>query len=376
MKILHIPNYYPPYTGGIGEVCYYLANCLVEEKEVEQKVICFHDENKRIYESVHGVEVIRAKSIAQIMRQQISFDLLPVMRKGIKEFAPDIIHFHMPNPLACLYLLMCLPKKTKLIVHWHSDIVGMKVTYTIIKHIEKAVLKRADLILMTSPLYAAHSIPLQPFLNKIEVLTNIISKEKVNITSETKVEAEKIKNQCGNKPIIFTIGRHVPYKGIEYLIKAEPLIKEDCIILIGGSGILTCQLKEMAKGRERIQFLGFLSDKEMIEYMVAAHIFAFPSITKNEAFGIALAEAMYCGAVPITMTIEGSGVNYVSINGVTGIEVGNKDYESFAKAIDTLLSDKSLYTKYQENCIKRVEENFTLDAIKERLMLFYRNILK
>lgn len=376
MKILHIPNYYPPYIGGIGEVCYYIANCLVEENEVQQKVICFHDEHKRVHETVHGVEVIRAKSFAQIMRQQISFDLLLVMRKEMKEFEPDVVHFHMPNPLVCLYLLMCLPKKTRLIVHWHSDIVGMKFIYSCVRRLEKAVLKRADLILMTSPLYAPSSKPLQLFLNKVDVLPNIISKEKVNITPEIKKAAEELKTKWGSKPIIFTIGRHVPYKGIEYLIKAEQLIKGDCIILIGGAGILTDQLKEMAKGRERIKFIGFLPDKEMIEYMFAADIFAFPSITKNEAFGIALAEAMYCGAVPVTFSIEGSGVNYVSVHEKTGLEVANKDYVAYAAAVDKLLADKELYTRYQANGIKRVEENFTLEAIQKPLMNFYKNLLK
>ena len=45
-------------------------------------------------------------------------------------------------------------------------------------------------------------------------------------------------------------------------------------------------------------------------------IFCFPSITRNEAFGIALAEAMYCGKPAVTFTIEGSGVNFVSLDGV------------------------------------------------------------
>lgn len=376
MKILHISNYYPPYIGGIGEVCYNLANSLVDEKNIEQKVLCFHDKNKRVHETVNRIEVIRAKSCAQIIRQQISFDLFPLMRKEMKEFDPDIVHFHMPNPLASLYLLLCLPKKTKLVVHWHSDIVGIKAIYSCVKHLEKAILKRADLILTTSPLYAPSSKPIQPFLNKIDVLPNIISKEKVNITAEIKNEAEKLKAKWGYKPIIFTIGRHVPYKGIDFLIKAEPHIKSDCIILIGGSGMQTNQLKQMAKESKRIKFIGFLPDKEMIEHMYAADIFAFPSITKNEAFGIALTEAMYCGAVPVTFTIEGSGVNYVSINEDTGIEVANKDYLAYASAIDKLLANKDIYAKYQANGIKRVEENFTLDAIKETLINFYRNILK
>lgn len=52
-----------------------------------------------------------------------------------------------------------------------------------------------------------------------------------------------------------------------------------------------------------------------------------------------LAEAMYCNAVPVTYTIEGSGVNWVSLHEVTGLEVPNRNVAEYAKAIDELLSD-------------------------------------
>ena len=99
MKILHLTNYYPPYIGGIGEVCYYIANSLVGE--VEQRVLCYNNVNKRVIENIYGVEVYRAKSVCQIRRQQISYDMLPVLRNSFMDFKPDILHLHLPNPLVC-----------------------------------------------------------------------------------------------------------------------------------------------------------------------------------------------------------------------------------------------------------------------------------
>ena len=86
-----------------------------------------------------------------------------------------------------------------------------------------------------------------------------------------------------------------------------------------------------------MHFVGRLSDEDLKLYHYAAFVFAFPSITKNEAFGVALAEAMYCGTPAVTFTIPGSGVNWVPPNGETGIEVPNGDDKAYAKAIDTLL---------------------------------------
>lgn len=374
MRILHSTNYYPPYVGGIGEVCYYIANSLVGQ--VEQLVVCTNDVGKRVEEMVHGVEVHRAKSLCQIRRQQISTDLYGLLERAFNEFQPDILHLHMPNPLACLYILRLLPPDVKVIVHWHSDIIGQPVIYPLFKKYEKKILERADKIVVTSPTYAEGSLPLQPFKSKITLLQNIISKEKINITPEVQRDAVEIKHKYGDKPILFTIGRHVPYKGLTYLIEAERMIKSDCVILIGGSGIMTSQLKEQAKGRNRIKFIGYLDDAEMLRHMCAASIFAFPSITKNEAFGIALAEAMYCGAVPVTFTIEGSGVNWVSINGETGLEVPNSDATGYAEAIDKLLSDKDMLEQFSKNAHERVEKNFTLDVIKPKIMDIYKSVLE
>lgn len=374
MRILHSTNYYPPYIGGIGEVCYYIANSLVGQ--VEQLVVCTNDVGKHVEETVHGVEVHRAKSLCQIRRQQISTDLYGLLKRAFRDYQPDILHLHMPNPLACIYILRLLPRHVKVIVHWHSDIIGQPVIYPLFKKYEKKVLERADKIVVTSPTYAEGSLPLQPFRSKITLLQNIISKEKINITPDVLRDAEEIKHKYGDKPILFTIGRHVPYKGLTYLIEAEQMIKSDCVILIGGSGILTDQLKEQAKGRDRIKFIGYLDDAEMLRYMCAASIFAFPSITKNEAFGIALAEAMYCGAVPITFTIEGSGVNWVSLNGVTGLEVPNSDATGYAEAVDKLLSDKDMLEQFSKNAHERVEKNFTLDVIKPKIMDIYKSVLE
>lgn len=374
MRILHLTNYYPPYVGGIGEVCYYIANSLVGK--VEQKVVCTNDVNKRVIEMVHGVEVNRAKSLCQVRRQQISTDLYPLLKRAFKDFKPDILHLHMPNPLACMYILQMLPKDVKVIAHWHSDIIGQQVIYPLFKIYEKKILERADKIIVTSPLYAKGSRPLQPFLSKVTLLQNIISKEKINITEDVLRDAAQIKKQYGKKPILFTIGRHVPYKGLTYLIEAEKMIKSDCVILIGGNGILTDQLKKEAKGRERIKFIGYLDDAAMLRHMCAASIFAFPSITKNEAFGIALAEAMYCGAVPVTFTIEGSGVNWVSLNGETGLEVPNSDAKSYAEAVDKLLSNKDLLDQFSKNAHDRVENNFTLDVIRPKIVEIYKSLLE
>lgn len=370
MRILHISKFYPPYHGGIEDICYSFVSAL--KGEYDQKVICFNDKAQNLISIVDDIEVIRAGVLMKLASQPLSVSLFILLKKYIKSFFPDFIHLHLPNPLACFFLLWLIPKKTKLIVHWHSDIVAQKILYKMFEPIEQKILMRADRIIVTSPQYLEYSLPLAAYKYKSVVIPNIISLEKMNLVSE-KVTSEKIKKEFGNKDIIFFMGRHVPYKGIKYLIEAEKYIHSDCIILIAGSGLITSELKKMVHSK-RIKFIGRIPDEEISEYMKAASIFAFPSITKNEAFGVVLAEAMYCKAVPVTFTIEGSGVNWVNLNGVTGIEVANKDTRAYGEAIDCLLSNISLREKYAENAKKRVIDLFTIDSVRKKLLDLYMGL--
>lgn len=53
-KILHIPNYYPPHTGGIEQVCHMAVSSL---SEYEHEVICFNDCRNTRISSYEGIKV-------------------------------------------------------------------------------------------------------------------------------------------------------------------------------------------------------------------------------------------------------------------------------------------------------------------------------
>ena len=130
---------------------------------------------------------------------------------------------------------------------------------------------------------------------------------------------------------------------------------------------MTEELKALAAGDKKVTFLGRVENDELVSRILACDIFCFPSITKNEAFGIALAEAMAYGKPAVTFTIEGSGVNYVSLNGLTGIEVENRNVAAYAEAIKKLASDAQLRKTYGENAKRRVEELFTNEKFTQNV---------
>lgn len=371
MRILHISKYYYPYIGGVENICKYLVEGM---PQYETAVVCFNEGNKDVVEDVNGIKVYRVGTWINIARQALSLSYFIMLKRAINVFRPDIIHFHWANPFPAAVLLTMMPKKAKLVIHWHMDIIKQKKVYQLIKPIETALLKRADLVVVTSPQYRDASLPLQPFKNKVKILPNAIDEDNFILRNGDLDKINALKQKYANKPIVFFVGRHIQYKGLPHLLKAEQFVKSDCVFIIAGNGPLTQELKASCHS-SRVYFVGRLSDEELKIHHYAASVFAFPSITKNEAFGVALAEAMYCGTPAVTFTIPGSGVNWVSLNGETGIEVPNCDDVDFAQAIDKLLTDKDLSKKYAENGIKRVKENFTIPVMTTTMEKYYKELM-
>lgn len=367
MRILHVSKYYFPYIGGVENICKYLVE---GTRENETAVVCFNEERHDTLEEVNGHKVWRVGTWVNIARQALSPNYPKVLRKAIHEFKPDIVHFHWANPFPAAVLLAVMPKGVKLVVHWHMDIIRQKRIYPLVKPIERRLLERTDLVVVTSPPYRDHSVPLRPFKAKVRILPCAIDEERLALREGDEEKIEALRKGYGDKPIVFFVGRHIQYKGLPHLIEAERYVKSDCVFVIAGSGPLTGEL--MAKCHsDRVRFVGRLSDGELRIHHYAASVFAFPSITKNEAFGIALAEAMYCRTPAVTFTIAGSGVNWVSPNGETGLEVPNGDDVAFAHAIDTLLEDKSLASRMAERGRKRVTRLFTAKRMTETMDRYY-----
>ena len=370
MRILHISKYYFPYIGGVENICKYLVEGMPQHKTA---VVCFNEGRKNQIDEVNGVSVYRVGTWINISRQALSLAYFPILRRAIKEFNPDVIHFHWANPFPAAVLLAVIPKHVKLIIHWHMDIVKQKKIYPFIKPIENGLLKRADLIAVTSPQYREGSKPLQLYKSKMRVVPNAIDESNFVLKAGYEEHIKELKAKYNNKKIVFFIGRHIQYKGLQYLIEAEKYIKEDCAIIIAGKGPLTNELKASCHS-DRVHFIGRLSDDELRWYHYAASVFAFPSITKNEAFGVALAEAMYCYTPAVTFTIPGSGVNWVNLNNVTGLEVPNGDSKAFAEAIEKLLSDEGLAEKYAKAGHLRIIENFTIPKMIAKMNEVYNEV--
>lgn len=296
MKVLQVGKFYPV-RGGVEKVMYDLMIGL-SGQGIYCDMLCTASEDHPPGTSIINsyAQLICVPALMKLSATMIA----PAMISKLKGICAnyEIIHIHHPDPMACIALFMS-NYKGKVILHWHSDILKQKLLLKIYAPFQKWMIKRADLIVGTSPVYVAES----PFLTNYQNKTNFIpiGIERINPVQE---RVDKIRHTFANKKIIFSLGRLVEYKGYEYLIKASQYLSDDYVILIGGKGPLRDELLALIaqyKLQDKVKLLGYVSDEDIPGYYGACDIFCLSSIIKTEAFAIVQIEAMSCGK-PVVST--------------------------------------------------------------------------
>lgn len=374
LKVLHISKYYHPFSGGTEQIARDIVVSLKDAKDVMQQVFAFdHNppkESKDYEDEVDGIKVIRCKCIAKISSQSIAPTYGKRLKAVMADFKPDVVILHYPNPFGTSYVLRELKKypDTKLITYWHLDIFKQKILKNLFIGQNKRLIARSNTLVATSPNYMNESPWLSSCKDKCIVVPNCINENRLEVDEDVKKRALEIREENKGKVMCLSVGRHVEYKGFKYLIDASKKLDDRFVINITGKGPLTESLMEQAKGDNKVHFLGLVSTLELRAQLMACDIFCFPSITKNEAFGLALAEGMYFEHPAVTFTIPGSGVNYVSLDGVTGIECPNLDVDAYAKALTKLADNPELVKTYGQAAKKRVVDNFTFETFKQNII--------
>ncbi len=339
LRILEVNKAYYPHVGGIETLVRQYSEGLIRDYGADVKVlVCRDDKGKTIRQRINGVDVTRAACPLRISKCPVSLEFIRLFRKMAKN--SDIVHIHMPFPLADAAVLLS-GYKGRVVLSWHSDIVKQKKLMLIYKPFMKWLLNRADVIAAATLGHVCCSDYLRDYIFKCRIVPYGIDPEKyLNIKIKPYL-TEKCSNKRSVK--VFFTGRLVYYKGVDVLLKAFRHVK-NCELFIAGTGVLEPQLKKYVqdnKMEDKVHFLGFISDTKLKQAYADCDIFVLPSTEKSEAFGIVQLEAMIYGK-PVINTDLDSGVPYVSIGGVTGLTVKRGSVRELAEAINILAENSEL----------------------------------
>jgi len=271
----------------------------------------------------------------------------------------DLLHFNFPSPMTELALLAHRrpASRARKIVMYHADIVPAKrFSGPYNRMITGPFLQEMDHVIVSSPTVATNSPHLRGLEERVRVVPFGID------PASFAIDAPPSKSgRVGGALSILFVGRLSRYKGIEHLISAIADVPGRLRIV--GDGPLRKGLTDQAArspARERISFLGRVTDDQLVCEYHAADVLVLPSTDAGEAFGYVLVEAMMCGAALVSTEL-GTGTSFVNVDGETGAVVPPSNPAAIAAALRRLADDRVLLRRYQDAARERAHRHFHIE---------------
>jgi len=287
----------------------------------------------------------------------------------------DLVHLQFPADPMAHFSIELLPRRVKRVISWHSDIVRQKRLLTLYRPFLDRLVRSADAIIAATPAHISSSEQLSAVRDR-NVFHVVPYGFDLSRFRERPALADELRRRYGGGFLVFALGRHVYYKGFEFLIRALAGMPE-AVLVLGGHGPLTQYLGRVAEEAGvggRVHFVGRIPEVELPGYYHACDVFCLPSVEPAEAFGIVQIEAMASGR-PVVCCQLHNGVTWVNQDGITGLVVPPADSEALAAALSTLMRDPALRARLGEQGRSRAFDVFTLEAMARGTLSVYRSVL-
>jgi len=157
---------------------------------------------------------------------------------------------------------------------------------------------------------------------------------------------------AGRGPVLATLARLEPRKGVDATLRAMPAILSafpQAVYLIGGAGPDLARLRRLAAAAgvsKPAHFLGRIDEAHKAALLARADLFAMPTRREGdsvEGYGIAFIEAAWRGAPAVAG--RAGGAPDAVIDGVTGLVCDGDDDQAVTSALLRLLADEALRKK-------------------------------
>lgn len=380
MKICHLTSCFPPSRGGVETYVYNLCRGLVERGHQVKVITSSRGKPPgKYHEWIDGIEVIRYPERLHFLEAPI----LPLIAFHALFEDYDILNIHNMIPtISELALIFGRCRRKPIVLTYYNDtetqqygVLGRFATKAYAK-IARSIAQLADQIVALNKAYAETSPVLSSVLDRIAIIPCGVDLNKFT-PLQTSSEDNDL-SRINKSHIILYVGKLIWYKGIEYLIQAMKTVLEnvdDAQLIIVGDGPERSKLAALANELgvgEHVTFTGWVPDESLPKYYQIADLLVLPSISRREAFGIVLLEAMACGKPVIVSDIPGP--NMVIKNNENGLIVPPKNVLRLAEAIIGLLVDEDRRKEMGAHSRKLVEAKYDWDNIVERYEAIYSEI--
>ena len=187
-------------------------------------------------------------------------------------------------------------------------------------------------------------------------------------------------------PVLLTVGRLVPRKGVDNAIRALSILVRRLgvpaeLLVVGGNSDIadSAVTPEIARLRnvaaeagvaDRVTFTGRRSRELLKLYYSAADVFV--ATPWYESFGMTAIEAMACGT-PVVGSRVG-GIKYSVLDGLTGYLVAPNDPFALAERLNEICSSRRLAERLSGVAVRRAHTLFRWERVTRSLAALYGDV--
>ncbi len=371
-RIAIVTPAFPPYRGGIGTVAAQDAAALAA-LGFEAHVFAPAKGDSAAADAARPYAVHRLKPLLQLGHGAF----LPSLGKLLRDYDLTILQYPFFGGAEPLWLAKKLGAKGKLAMVYHMDVEGAGALKPFIAAHARLLMPRivrgADAVVCTTKDYCLHGA-IGPLMKarpeRFAELPPSVDAARFAPGPKSQALLTKYGIASGTKVVTFCGGLDTPhyFKGVPSLLAAladSRLAGTHAVII--GDGNLRPTFEERARSlgiAGRVTYAGNVPDAALPDHYRLGDVFAFPSVDRSEAFGIAALEAASCGLPVVASDLP--GVRTVVREGITGRRVAAGSVPQLADALVAVLGDEQLRQKLGAAGAAMAAEEYSLERRPER----------
>jgi len=375
MRVLIALTYYRPHVSGLSIYAERLARGLARHGHTVTVLTSRFHPSLPAREHLHGVDVIRVPVMTKVSKGVI-MPLFPAYATALVR-RHDVVNVHMPQFESALLALLGRVFRKPVVLTYQCDLklptglFNRLVQWSLgpLNHLAARVAQR---IVTTSDDYAQHSSFLRRYGDKVVAIAPVIDLPPPQ-PAVTQRLAERW--HFNGAPQIGFAARFAAEKGVEYLLRALPLVLEQLpaarVVFtgawkdtVGEEGYLASLSPLLRQYADRLTFTDLLSDDEMASFFSLCDVLAVTSLNSTEAFGMVQVEAMLAGTPVVASDLP--GVREAVRRTGMGEIVPTHDPDALAQALVRVMQQRPEYVRPREAIIEAFDVERSIERY-ERL---------
>lgn len=384
MRILTALTYYRPHTSGLTIYAERLIHALVNRGHEVTVLTSQYEPDLPRTEMADGVRIVRFPVIFRVSKGVISPTIGQIATRLVRE--NDALILHLPQFDAAGIALRGRLFNKPTVITYHCDLSLPKSPFNQVVNQVVHLMNRfagnfADRIVTYTQDYADHSHYLTRYKDKLTIIPPPV--ELPAVTDAEVAGFREAHNPDKKQPVIGMAARLATEKGVEILLDALPIVKEEFphtrVLFAGQYQDVMGELgyfQRLAPQIEKYQqdgsweFLGVLTPEEMASFYPNLDVIVVPSLNSTEAFGLVQIEGMMNGVPSIASSLPGVRQPVAMTEMGEVVPIG--DSAALAEALIKIFKDPARYAgdppevarRFQPDTIAAAYEDLFTDLMK------------